>query len=144
MRYLRRNSIGFAAADTSPSRVIGPSFRVCKQRDCHGFHTCASIAGVQVMKELLQQIFVTPKGHHKSKPFFDHVLSFTYCDNRIWLRNYQVVVALDKKKVTKESVTLVEVGPRVTLQPIKVCSCVLWLRLCSGTDVSDLVLWLRA
>ena len=75
---------------------------------------------MQVIKELLQQIFVTPKGHQKSKPFFDHVLSFTICDSRIWLRNYQVVVALDKKKVTKESVTLVEVGPRVTLQPIKV------------------------
>ena len=74
------------------------------------------------MKELLQQVFVTPKGHQKSKPFFDHVLSFTWCDNRIWLRNYQVVVALDKKKVTEESVTLVEVGPRATLQPIKVHS----------------------
>jgi ribosome biogenesis protein BRX1 len=74
-----------------------------------------------VMKELLQQIFVTPKGHQKSKPFFDHVISFTFCDNRIWLRNYQVMVSLDKKVATDEAVTLVEVGPRVTLQPIKVC-----------------------
>ena len=78
------------------------------------------------MKELLQQIFVTPKGHQKSKPFFDHVISFTYCDNRIWLRNYQVVVALDKKQVKQEGVTLIEVGPRVTMQPIKVCSARHW------------------
>jgi Brix domain len=84
-------------------------------------HTLAAAA--QVMKELLQQVFVTPKGHQKSKPFFDHVISFTYCDNRVWLRNYQVIVALDKKKVTDESVTLVEVGPRATLQPIKVRTC---------------------
>jgi ribosome biogenesis protein BRX1 len=77
---------------------------------------------MQVIKELLQQIFATPKGHQKSKPFFDHVISFSYCDNRIWLRNYQVVVALDKKKVKHEGVTLIEVGPRVSLQPIKVRS----------------------
>ena len=72
------------------------------------------------MKELMQQIFVTPKKHPKSKPFFDHVISFSWCDNRIWLRNYQVIVALDKKQVKQEGVTLVEVGPRLTLQPIKV------------------------
>lgn len=73
------------------------------------------------MKELLQQMFTTPKGHPKSKPFFDHVISFCWCDNRIWIRNYQVIVALDKKQVKQEGVTLVEVGPRLTLQPIKVC-----------------------
>lgn len=72
------------------------------------------------MKELLQQTFATPKGHPKSKPFFDHVIKFSWADNRIWLRNYQVIVALDKKQVKQEGVTLVEVGPRLTLQPIKV------------------------
>ena len=32
----------------------------------------------------------------------------------------QVVANLDKKKVTSESISLVEVGPRMTLNPIKV------------------------
>lgn len=77
---------------------------------------------MQVMKELLQQVFVTPKGHPKSKPFFDHVISFSYCDSRIWLRNYQVVTPAERKELNSEGSTLVEVGPRVTLQPIKVCS----------------------
>lgn len=36
------------------------------------------------------QTFATPKKHHKAKPFFDHVLSFTIADNRVWVRNYQV------------------------------------------------------
>ncbi len=36
------------------------------------------------------QTFATPKKHHKAKPFFDHVLSFTIADNRDWVRNYQV------------------------------------------------------
>lgn len=38
-------------------------------------------------------MFATPKRHHKSKPFFDHVLSFSVADGRIWLRNYQVGLA---------------------------------------------------
>lgn len=65
-------------------------------------------------------MFATPKGHQKSKPFFDHVVTFAWCDNRVWIRNYQVVTALDKKQLTDESLSLVEVGPRTTLQPIKV------------------------
>jgi len=36
------------------------------------------------------QIFATPRRHYKSKPFFDHVMSFTYADGRVWFRNYQV------------------------------------------------------
>jgi ribosome biogenesis protein BRX1 len=77
---------------------------------------------VQVIKELLQQVFVTPRAHPKSKPFFDHVLSFSYCDGRVWLRNYQVVTPAERKELKSEGSTLVEVGPRVTLQPIKVLS----------------------
>ena len=61
-----------------------------------------------------------PKGHQKSKPFVDHVISFAWVDNRVWLRNYQIVTALDKKQLKAESMSLVEVGPRATFQPIKI------------------------
>jgi hypothetical protein len=44
---------------------------------------------LQLLKELFTHMFATPKRHHKSKPFFDHVISFTVADNRIWFRNYQ-------------------------------------------------------
>ena len=37
------------------------------------------------------QIFGTPHDHPKSKPFFDRVMSFAIVDNRIWIRNYQVM-----------------------------------------------------
>lgn len=43
-----------------------------------------------LLKEMLSHMFCTPKRHHKSKPFFDHVISFSVADGRIWLRNYQV------------------------------------------------------
>jgi ribosome biogenesis protein BRX1 len=46
---------------------------------------------LQLAKELLSHVFNTPKNHPKSKPFIDHVISFTYCDGRIWFRNYQIL-----------------------------------------------------
>lgn len=44
---------------------------------------------LQLTKEVLTQVFATPRRHPKSKPFFDHVLSFTVADDRVWMRNYQ-------------------------------------------------------
>jgi hypothetical protein len=44
---------------------------------------------LQLLKEMLMQAFATPRRHHKSKPFCDHVLAFSVADSRIWLRNYQ-------------------------------------------------------
>ncbi|KAG1658800.1 hypothetical protein FOA52_003331 [Chlamydomonas sp. UWO 241] len=43
---------------------------------------------------MLAQVFTTPHRHHKSKPFFDHVVSFAIADGRIWMRNYQDLVSL--------------------------------------------------
>lgn len=65
---------------------------------------------LQVFKELLTQVFGTPKLHPKSQPFIDHVMTFSWLDNRIWFRNYQVV---------EETGALAEVGPRFVLNPVK-------------------------
>ncbi|XP_065353421.1 ribosome biogenesis protein BRX1 homolog [Cloeon dipterum] len=65
----------------------------------------------QLLKELFVQVFGTPNHHPKSQPFFDHVLSFTVLDNRIWFRNYQIV---------SEDGSLAEIGPRFVLNPIKI------------------------
>lgn len=51
----------------------------------------------QLMRDVLEQIFSVPKGHKRSKPFYDHVISFTLLDGRIWLRNYQVTLPGDAK-----------------------------------------------
>ncbi|GIL92724.1 hypothetical protein Vretimale_11764 [Volvox reticuliferus] len=74
----------------------------------------------QLLKEMMTQVFTTPKRHHKAKPFFDHVISFTLADDRVWVRNYQLVVPPDKKRVDPENASLVEVGPRFCLNPIKI------------------------
>jgi len=43
-----------------------------------------------LIKEMLVHTFGVPKGARKSKPFIDHVLSFTYADGKVWFRNFQV------------------------------------------------------
>jgi len=45
----------------------------------------------RLLKEMFIQAFGTPKFHPKSKPFVDHVFSFSMCDGRIWFRNFQVL-----------------------------------------------------
>ena len=53
---------------------------------------------LKLLKEMLTQVFGTPEGHPKSKPFIDHVYNFSYIDGKIWFRNYQVVEnTLDEK-----------------------------------------------
>lgn len=42
-----------------------------------------------LLREMLRQVFATPVKHAKSKPFFDHVMSFHVADGRVWIRNYQ-------------------------------------------------------
>ncbi|XP_071954500.1 ribosome biogenesis protein BRX1 homolog [Antedon mediterranea] len=65
----------------------------------------------RLLKELFIQTFGTPHRHPKSQPFIDHVFNFSIADNRVWFRNYQVV---------EEDGSLVEIGPRFVLNPIKI------------------------
>ncbi|TKY86426.1 hypothetical protein EX895_004575 [Sporisorium graminicola] len=92
-----------------------------------------------LIKEMFTQMFGVPKGARKSKPFVDHVISFSIVDNKVWFRNYQIVesdpgaTALSKVEETQEGKKkaggdkdasrqpkLVEIGPRMVLSPIRV------------------------
>ncbi len=75
-------------------------------------------AHLQLLKQLLAHAFAPPKGHPRSKPFHDHVLSFSMLGGRVLVRHYQVVPPLHDKK--KEDDTLVEIGPRLALVPIRI------------------------
>lgn len=68
------------------------------------------IPHLSLLKELMTQIFGVPNYHPKSQPFFDHVYTFTYLDNRIWFRNFQIL---------SEDGGLSEVGPRFVMNPVK-------------------------
>ncbi|KAG7953649.1 hypothetical protein I3843_12G119800 [Carya illinoinensis] len=80
----------------------------------------------KILKEMIIQIFGIPKEHRKSKPYHDHVFVFSIVDDHIWFRNYQISVPHNEAdKVPRggvENMTLVEVGPRFCLNPIKIFS----------------------
>jgi len=80
-------------------------------------------AHLRLIKELLLQTFNTPKNHPKSKPFIDHVISFKLNDNRIWFRVYQIMNQHEEKFTAADDIdklVLIEIGPRMTIQPIKI------------------------
>eukprot|EP00934_Nitzschia_sp_Nitz4_P007908 Nitzschia sp. Nitz4//scaffold112_size70979//26430//27603//NITZ4_005900-RA/size70979-augustus-gene-0.92-mRNA-1//-1//CDS//3329533259//7898//frame0 len=85
---------------------------------------------LQLLKELFVDVFGTPRGHPKAKPFVDRIMSFYYADNKIWVRNYQILEqqptnALEAQMAKKQSgqeeaTSLVEIGPRFVLNPIRI------------------------
>lgn len=84
---------------------------------------------LQLLKSMFTTIFGTPRGHPKSKPFIDRIMGFYFLDNRIWIRNYQILdVADGNKKAEKQALhatgndltQLVEIGPRFVLTPIRI------------------------
>ncbi|KAG9508824.1 Ribosome biogenesis protein BRX1-like protein, partial [Fragariocoptes setiger] len=65
---------------------------------------------LQLIKELFIQIFNVPFKHPKSQPFVDRVVTFSYLDNHIWFRNYQII--------DEAEISLAEIGPRMILLPL--------------------------
>lgn len=76
---------------------------------------------LQIYKEILTDAFGVPRNHPKTKPFVDHMFCFYWVDSRIWFRHYQLFrdTKLDRNL---EDVELVEIGPRFSLNPIKIFS----------------------
>ncbi|KAG5360260.1 Ribosome biogenesis protein [Yarrowia sp. B02] len=68
-----------------------------------------------VVKEMLTQTFGVPKGARKSKPFFDHVFTFSLVDNKIWFRNYQIQETVNEQNPRETDISLVEIGPRFVM-----------------------------
>ncbi|KAI0137184.1 Brix domain-containing protein [Xylariales sp. AK1849] len=90
---------------------------------------------LRVIQELLRQQFGVPQGARRSKPFSDHVMSFTVADGKIWCRNYQInevepskvksadgeeadAAAPAKGRNKETDINLIEIGPRFVLTPI--------------------------
>jgi len=82
----------------------------------------------RLIKELMVEVFGTPRGHPKSKPFCDRVMCFYVADEKIWVRNYQIIEqeaenakeARQKKLEMGLDTNLVEIGPRFVLDPIRI------------------------
>lgn len=77
----------------------------------------------ELIKEMFTHTFGVPPNARKSKPFIDHVMTFSIVDNKIWVRNYQISEteeARDNLKAGEESMSLVEIGPRFVMTLITI------------------------
>lgn len=75
----------------------------------------------QLIKELLVHNFGVPPHARKSKPFIDHVMSFSIVDDKIWVRTYEISNAARNKaeyEEGQEDFSLVEIGPRFVMTTI--------------------------
>lgn len=81
---------------------------------------------LRLIKALFKQVFAVPRGHPKSKPFVDHVMSFFFLDGRIWIRNYQISERGHDEHEAEKFVKrghepqLTEIGPRMVLEIIRI------------------------
>jgi len=65
-------------------------------------------------------MFSVPKTSRRTKPFVDHVLTFSLLDNKIWFRTFQIVEKDPMVPNGPPQTSLVEVGPRFVMNPIRV------------------------
>jgi len=80
------------------------------------------------LRPLLERIFGVPARHRRTRPHIDHVLLFSWLDDRIWMRNYQMVPTADAATSTTAALPLVqlegmslrEIGPRLVLRPVRI------------------------
>jgi len=71
---------------------------------------------------MFSHIFNAPKNHPKSKPFIDHVISINLLDECLYFRHYQILNQKEEQFTADddiEKMTLIEIGPRFSLNPIK-------------------------
>lgn len=84
-----------------------------------------------LIKEMFTQMFGVPRLARRSKPFIDHVISFSILDNKVWFRNFQIIEkdsatsgaeagGKKKKGDAEQQPTLVEIGPRMVMTPIRI------------------------
>lgn len=77
----------------------------------------------ELIKEMFIHTFGVPPNARKSKPFIDHVMSFSIVDNKIWVRNYQISEteeARDSASAGEDTMSLVEIGPRFVMTLITI------------------------
>ncbi|KAF9053086.1 Brix domain-containing protein [Panaeolus papilionaceus] len=74
----------------------------------------------RLTKEMFTQIFSVPPTSRRSKPFIDHILTFSIVDDKIWFRNFQIMEKDPLQPNGPPQTSLIEIGPRFVLTPIRI------------------------
>ena len=80
---------------------------------------------LKLLKEMFTQCFNSPKGHPKTRPFYDHQICFYNIDNQIFIRVYQILNEIKEKFTNQDQenkIQLLEIGPRFSLKLIRIFS----------------------
>ena len=80
---------------------------------------------LKLIKEMLIQTFNSPKGHPKTKPFYDHQICFYNINDQIFIRVYQILNEIKEKFTNadqEDKIQLLEIGPRFSLKLIRIFS----------------------
>lgn len=78
----------------------------------------------KLIKEMFVHNFGVPPRARKSKPFIDHVMSFSIVDDKIWVRTYEIShkarnqEEYEEKDESEQDLSLVEIGPRFVMTVI--------------------------
>ena len=80
---------------------------------------------LKLLKEMFTQWFNSPRGHPKTRPFYDHEICFYNIDNQIFIRVYQILNEIKEKFTNQDQenkMQLLEIGPRFSLKLIRIFS----------------------
>ena len=80
---------------------------------------------LKLIKEMFIQTFNSPRGHPKTRPFYDHQISFYNINNQIFIRVYQILNEIKEKFTNsdqEDKIQLLEIGPRFSLNLIRIFS----------------------
>jgi len=80
---------------------------------------------LKLLKEMFIQTFNSPKGHPKTRPFYDHQISFYNINNQIFIRVFQILNEIKEKFTNsdqEDKIQLLEIGPRFSLNLIRIFS----------------------
>lgn len=86
----------------------------------------SSLEHLSILRDLLIKMFSPPQNHRRTRPFHDRVMHFAWCDDRIWIRNYEIKENLSSDSILHDAPQVIdgmgleEIGPRMVLQPIRV------------------------
>lgn len=78
---------------------------------------------LKLLKQMFIQTFGSPRGHPKTKPFYDHIICFFNVNNQIFFRNYQILNEIKERFTNadvEDKINLSEIGPRFSLNLIRI------------------------
>ena len=78
---------------------------------------------MKLLKEMFIQCFNSPRGHPKTRPFYDHQICFYNINNQIFIRVYQILNEIKEKFTNQDQeskMQLLEIGPRFSLKLIRI------------------------